>query len=178
MIAIDFSRRFDIIILPSPGNGKPRQMRVDRGGTHGFQGRPPTKPLVTTGGFPFLFEKIMIAIDFSRRFAIIILPSALKRGSHGRCAWTGVEHLAFSVGPPLNRSSLRAVFLCSETSHCFVVEPGKASVSRVFRVGGGNSPFLSFRARKHARSRGLDGRERDFAKCRQLHLYIARVFEL
>ena len=53
-IAIDFSRRFAIIILPSPGNGKPRQMRVDRGGTHGFQGRPPTKPLVTTGGFPFI----------------------------------------------------------------------------------------------------------------------------
>ena len=113
--AIDFSRRFAIIILPSPGNGKPRQMRVDRGGTHGFQGRPPT----TTGGFPLLREVTLL---------------------------------------------------------CYGAV--KTSVSRVFRVGGENSPFLSFRARKHARSRVLDERERDFAKCRQLHLYIARMFEL
>ena len=28
------------------------------------------------------------------------MPSAPKRGSHGRCAWTGVERQAFSVGPP------------------------------------------------------------------------------
>ena len=74
--AIDFSRRFAIITSAiSPQKGKPRQMRVDRGGTQGFQGRPPTKPLVTTGGFSFRFKKIKIAIDFSRRFAIIILPS-------------------------------------------------------------------------------------------------------
>ena len=54
-------------------------MRVDRGGTQGFQGRPPTKPLVITGGFPFLFEKIMIAIDFSRRFAIITFAITRER---------------------------------------------------------------------------------------------------
>ena len=59
---------------------------------------PANRPF--TGGFSFLFKKIKTAIDFSRRFAIIILPSAPKRGSHGRCAWTGVEPMAFRVGPP------------------------------------------------------------------------------
>ena len=59
---------------------------------------PANRPF--TGGFSFRFKKIKIAIDFSRRFAIIILPSALKRGSHGKCAWTGVELKAFRVGPP------------------------------------------------------------------------------
>ena len=49
------------------------------------------------------------------------MPSAPKRGSHGKCAWTGVERQAFSVGPPLNRSLLRAVFLvpfCFDTVLC------------------------------------------------------------
>ena len=117
--AIDCYHKFD----HQPRRGKPRrESRVDREERLVFVRRlPANRPF--TGGFSFRFKKIKIAIDFSRRFAIIILPSAPKRGSHGRCAWTGVERMAFRVGPPLNRSSLRAVFLCSETSHCFVMAP-------------------------------------------------------
>ena len=52
---IDILSHYAIMKEPSPGNGKPRrESRVDRGGTHGFQGRPPIKPLVITGGFAFV----------------------------------------------------------------------------------------------------------------------------
>ena len=56
-------------------------------------------------------KRIDAGIDILSHYAIIKEPSAPKRGSHGKCAWTGVELKAFRVGPPLNRSLLRAVLL-------------------------------------------------------------------
>ena len=95
-------------------------MRVDRGGTQGFQGRPPTKPLVTTGGFPLLRDVTLLNYGAGKGFGFSGFP---RRG----------RKLPFSL---ISGAETRKI-------------PG-----------------------------GLEGRERDFAKCRQLHLYIARMFEL
>ena len=49
-------------------------MRVDRGGTQGFQGRPPTKPLVTTGGFPLLRDVTLLCYGAGKGFGFSGFP--------------------------------------------------------------------------------------------------------
>lgn len=57
------------------------------------------------------------------------MPSAPKRGSHGKCAWTGVERQAFSVGPPQTARYYGRFFLCR-----FVSIPFFASISLTTKV--------------------------------------------
>lgn len=69
--AIDCYHKFD----HQPRRGKPRrESRVDRGGTHGFQGRPPTKPLVTTGGFPLLRDVTLLCYGAVKSFGFSGFP--------------------------------------------------------------------------------------------------------